>query len=304
MDANTFVRENYTFIGWNTAADGTGTAYAAEDVIALTAEENTLTLYAQWEENEKFDYSVIYDANYGEEPETKADAENVTGVYDLTYEITTDENTFVRRGYTFIGWNTAADGTGTAYSASDVIALTAEENTLTLYAQWEINAYAYRVVYMVRVNGNAYELFAGQLPEGAPVGDSADFGTVIDKEYLDAKGLPAELNDGTYTYSFNAFEGTVIAEEENVVTVYYTCIYEPPAEPPVEPPVEIPEEPTVEPPVEPEEEIEIPDEDVPLDSSPKTGESVPVQLATAALSGIGLICLLGKKSKKEEEAEA
>ena len=296
VDANTFVRENYTFIGWNTAADGTGTAYAAEDIIALTAEENTLTLYAQWEENPKFDYSVSYVANFGEEPETKLDAENVSGVYDVTYEITTDENTFVRRGYTFIGWNTAADGTGTAYAAEDVIALTAEENTLTLYAQWEINEYAYQVVYMVRVNGNAYELFAGQLPEGAPIGENAAFGTVIDKEYLDARGLPAELTDGTYTYSFNAFEGTTIAEEENVVTVYYTCIYEPP----VEPPVEIPEEPTE----EPEEEIEIPEEDVPLDSSPKTGESIPVQLATAALSGIGLITLLGKKSKKEEEIEA
>ena len=291
VDANSFVRENYTFIGWNTEADGSGTPYAVSDVIALTSDNNTAVLYAQWTENPRYSYSVCYDANFGETPETKQDAENVNDVYDVTYEIAVDENSFVRRGYTFLGWNTEADGSGTAYAAEDVIALTAEENTLALYAQWSINEYAYQVVYMVRVNGNAYQVFAGQLPEGAPVGENAAFGTVIDKEYLDAKGLPTELTDGTYTYSFNAFEGTVIGEEANVVTVYFTCIYQPP----VEPPVEIPEE--------PEEEIEIPEEDVPLDSSPKTGETIPLQLVTAALSGIGLIALLSKKSKKEENAE-
>ena len=304
VDANTFLRENYTFAGWNTQADGKGIAYAAEDVIALTSEHNTATLFAQWIENPKYSYSVRYDANFGKTPETKQDAENVSNVYAEAYEIAADENTFARGGYTFAGWNTIADGSGTAYAAEDVIALTSENNTLTLYAQWQINSYAYQVVYMVRVNGNAYEAFQGQLPQGAPLGEAATFGTVIDLEYLDAKGLPAELTDGTYTYHFNAFEGAVVAEDGNVVTVYYTCIYvEPPVEePPVEePPVEEP--PVEEPPAEqPQEEVEIPEEEVPLDASPKTGEPIPVQLVTACLSGVGLIGLLSKKSKKEEEA--
>ena len=43
-------------------------------------------------------------------------------------------NTFTRHGYRFIGWNTTADGTGTAYTEGQTISLT--ENT-TLYAQWE-----------------------------------------------------------------------------------------------------------------------------------------------------------------------
>ena len=43
-------------------------------------------------------------------------------------------NTFTRHGYRFIGWNTKADGTGTAYTEGQTISLT--ENT-TLYAQWE-----------------------------------------------------------------------------------------------------------------------------------------------------------------------
>ena len=42
---NPFTRENYTFNGWNTAADGSGTSYADGDNITLTADT---TLYAQW----------------------------------------------------------------------------------------------------------------------------------------------------------------------------------------------------------------------------------------------------------------
>jgi len=299
VDANTFVRENYTFIGWNTKADGTGTAYTADDVIALTTDDNTETLYAQWIENPKYDYSVIYNANFGEN-ETRSDAENVTGTYATALNIGVDENTFVRRGYTFIGWNTRADGTGTAYAAGDLIALTAESNTAVLYAQWEINEYDYTVNYWVRINGEAYTLFAGNL-SGAPVGEAAAFGTVIDQAYLEAKGLPATLTDAEYTYSFNAFEGITVAEEGNVVNVYFTCIVEEPPvieEPPVEePPVEEP--PVTEPPVE--EEVEIPEEEVPLADLPKTGDPIFVYIGSTAASAAGLICLMLKKKKEETE---
>lgn len=42
---------------------------------------------------------------------------------------------YSRAGYTFTGWNTAADGTGTVYQADDII--TIGEHDITLYAQWE-----------------------------------------------------------------------------------------------------------------------------------------------------------------------
>lgn len=48
---------------------------------------------------------------------------------------------FLRKGHTFAGWNTKADGTGTAYQAGADVAYPAEGDTLTLYAQWEANAY-------------------------------------------------------------------------------------------------------------------------------------------------------------------
>jgi uncharacterized repeat protein (TIGR02543 family) len=48
LNANTFTREGYSFLNWNTAADGTGESYADGATVNLT--ENT-TLYAQWEDN-------------------------------------------------------------------------------------------------------------------------------------------------------------------------------------------------------------------------------------------------------------
>ena len=48
LTTNTFTREGYSFLNWNTAADGTGESYADGAAVNLT--ENT-TLYAQWEDN-------------------------------------------------------------------------------------------------------------------------------------------------------------------------------------------------------------------------------------------------------------
>ena len=48
LNANSFTREGYNFLNWNTAADGTGDSYADGATINLT--ENTI-LYAQWEDN-------------------------------------------------------------------------------------------------------------------------------------------------------------------------------------------------------------------------------------------------------------
>lgn len=50
LNANTFTREGFVFDGWNTKADGKGTAYADKADITPTAD---MTLYAQWKENPK-----------------------------------------------------------------------------------------------------------------------------------------------------------------------------------------------------------------------------------------------------------
>jgi uncharacterized repeat protein (TIGR02543 family) len=45
------------------------------------------------------------------------------------------QGTLVRAGYTFSGWNTAANGTGTAYQPNDTFTITADT---TLFAQWTV----------------------------------------------------------------------------------------------------------------------------------------------------------------------
>lgn len=79
--------------------------------------------------------AIRYDPNGGD-----GDAFRKAG--DPGTQATTPEAaTFLRKGYAFAGWNTKADGTGVAYQAGENIQYPAEGQTLTLYAQWEANAY-------------------------------------------------------------------------------------------------------------------------------------------------------------------
>ena len=47
LKPNTFTKDGYTFIGWNTVANGSGTNYSDEASFIATG---NITLYAQWEE--------------------------------------------------------------------------------------------------------------------------------------------------------------------------------------------------------------------------------------------------------------
>ena len=48
LTANAFTRAGYEFTGWNTDADGNGTAYADEAAFTASSDEQRVTLYAQW----------------------------------------------------------------------------------------------------------------------------------------------------------------------------------------------------------------------------------------------------------------
>lgn len=79
--------------------------------------------------------AIRYDPNGGDgDAFTKAGDSGTTAT-------TAEAGVFLRKGYAFAGWNTKADGTGTAYQAGADVAYPAEGDTLTLYAQWEANAY-------------------------------------------------------------------------------------------------------------------------------------------------------------------
>jgi uncharacterized repeat protein (TIGR02543 family) len=121
LTANAFTRTGYTFTGWNTAANGSGTAYSNEENYPFTA---NATLYAQW--TAIGSSTVIFDANSGTGTMANQTANTATALIT---------NAFTRLGYTFAGWATTAVGT-VAYSDSASYPFSA--NT-TLYAIWTPN---------------------------------------------------------------------------------------------------------------------------------------------------------------------
>lgn len=129
---------------WNTKSDGSGKSYSenggilAKDFADLKDSDKSVTLYANWKPN---NYKVRYNGN-GATSGTMTDSAHV---YDTTKVLT--RNAYARTGYTFTGWNTKADGKGTAYAnGASVKNLTAtNDGIVTLYAQWSANDYTYEI---------------------------------------------------------------------------------------------------------------------------------------------------------------
>lgn len=122
---NAPVREGYTFKGWYTEAD-----FRNKITQIKKGTKKNYKLYAKWQANT---YALQFDGNGA----TGGSMSPLKCQYDSSY--TLPANGFVKEGYRFIGWNTAADGTGSFYGDSVQIEnLSAEKDaTVTLYAQWE-----------------------------------------------------------------------------------------------------------------------------------------------------------------------
>jgi uncharacterized repeat protein (TIGR02543 family) len=119
----TLSRTGYTFGGWNTLATGLGTNYLESASYKPTA---SIILYAKWTAGT---FAVTFNANSGTGTQiTNLSITAGTG-------ITLTANTYTRAGYTFGGWNTLADGTGTAYANSASVTLFGDT---TIYAQWVV----------------------------------------------------------------------------------------------------------------------------------------------------------------------
>lgn len=120
-NSGTLVKTGYSFSGWNTLDDGTGTDYAVgADYTANVG----VTLFAKWTIN---NYTVSFDTNGGDGGATATQ----TLVYNTPTVLTT--NGFTRTGYTFAGWATTSGG---AVEYADGASYTIGANNVTLYAKW------------------------------------------------------------------------------------------------------------------------------------------------------------------------
>jgi uncharacterized repeat protein (TIGR02543 family) len=139
------VRPGFTFLGWNSSADGSGTGYAAGDTFIMGSSDTSL--YAQWRINS---YLLAFDSNGG--PKLNLDSQ-LRG-YGSTLEVPTLSNDQLRFGYTFQGWNTAVDGSGATFAPAATFKYPAHDSTL--FAQWKIKSYS------LTYDGNSHE--RGELP--------------------------------------------------------------------------------------------------------------------------------------------
>jgi len=108
----TGTRTGFQLSGWNTAANGMGTDYAAGVSITPTA---NVTLYAKWTS------TISYDGNTntgGAVPNstTAVSSAAITKLAQNDGSSVSPNVPLTKTGFTFAGWNTAANGSGTAYS--------------------------------------------------------------------------------------------------------------------------------------------------------------------------------------------
>ena len=119
-NTGTLVKSGNTFLGWNTAADGSGTTYTTSPPNnTFTINANT-TLYALW------GYNVTYNGN-ASQGGTSGSAPAPTTAYAATTSVSILGNVglppYTNSSITkvFAGWNTSLDGTGTYYPAGSTL---------------------------------------------------------------------------------------------------------------------------------------------------------------------------------------
>lgn len=199
-------RENFVFVGWNTAADSSGTMYDAESTYAEN--QPSITLYAIWHR------MVSFDSN-GHDVEMP---DSIISLATDPIELPTEEE----EEYTFNGWNTEADGTGDTYIESYPVELPSR----TLYARWVKTPI---MISVVRVNEDDVEDDAGgytrvvwSIDSDYPVlssSCSANDITVSEGEHsTDPETITSLIGDGTDIYPLTEYTVT-----GSITTIYGTA---------------------------------------------------------------------------------
>ena len=225
-------KTGYTFGGWNTADDGTGTAYDS----SLTVPVGGYTFYAVYTPNT---YKINYEKNDGTWTDTSAEDYDV-----FTYGETVDvrgEDDITKEHYAFkeVSFDAAGenifDGNWTQI-VSRATRVSDGEYELTVYVQWDINKWS--ITYdpgegtldasvVNPITEIAYDTVLSTLgadPEPtAPEGHSFDAWEWYDKDNNKLDSKPANMPDGNlkavakytanpYTIKFEEKGGTEVAD--------------------------------------------------------------------------------------------
>lgn len=126
-------RMDYEFLGWSTDPSATSATYSSGGTFTTTNENNTL--YAVWSATPCPAGKLCYRGNGADV------GSSLTQSVSSGADITLYSNNYLRAGYGFSGWNTAADGTGTTYGPNEIITVgDVSTNGMILYAMWVASA--------------------------------------------------------------------------------------------------------------------------------------------------------------------
>ena len=126
ISANYPSRIGYHFLGWSTNKESSTPEYYAENIINFESED--IILYAVWEAN---NYQITYNANGG----TGTMLSDLLS-YDTTFRLSI--NTYIKNGYTFLGWSLNPNGEKMYNDGDDVINLSyIQDDEIILYAIWK-----------------------------------------------------------------------------------------------------------------------------------------------------------------------
>lgn len=193
----TATNDGYHFDGWYSNSSFNGDAASSSSTWqANNASKNswTVTYYAKFSPNT---YTIKFDAN-------NENASGNTSEMSCTYDEdakSLSANGFSLTGYTFSGWNTKADGTGTSYEDKEKVNnLTTEDNVdVVLYAQWT------PITYKIKFNGN---------------GKSSGSMTAQEFTYDVAQDLKSNAFSRKYAVTYNANGGTCAKTSEDATFTF------------------------------------------------------------------------------------
>ena len=198
-------KSGFTFTGWNTAANGSGTSYSQGNTFVITA---NITLYARWTPL----YTVTYNGNNNDDGNVPIDSSSpyVSGL-NVTVLGNSGSSALTRSGFAFAGWNTAANGSGISYSPQGSFVITA--NT-TLYARWT-------PTYTVNYDGNTST--GGNVPTNPSLYVSGSTVTVLGNSGSPVLEKPGYAFSGWNTASNGA--GTSYSQGNTFVITSDTTLY-------------------------------------------------------------------------------
>ncbi len=208
----TNVEDGYTFTGWS---DGTNT-YGSTSTYTVNGGAIFTAVYAVNK------YTVTFHGNGGKIDDGSANGVDNYDISSVNQGSTVTLPNVSRKGYTFVGWNTAADASGSAFTAGTSVNANTE-----VYAIWTPNTYQATFA----INGGTFQNDYGNATSNQTV--DVEYGTNLTmpqaptKEHATFKGWSYSLDGGLNSVVLSAGATIVYTFDENVT---FTAKWEPQCE--------------------------------------------------------------------------